>query len=455
MLDLPRGTVNSRLRRALDRLGDAARSGSAMEPERLDELLRGPAPGEAAARERARVRIADGVRAAAGRRSRRPRGRVVVGARGRGASRSSRRSARRATRSPTGSATAVGLRPHAPAAACRAAGERPPSRRAAARLLGRHELDRRGERQAPAARRVDRAPRGRRTGASSSSGASRRLAALDRRGSVRWSLLAPRPVTSALWSPSGFRVAYRSGQDLRVVAGDGTGDRLLDPGTFRPMAWRPGRGARARLPLGRAHRHRRRRHRAAGSPASASPTSRTSSPGRPTAAALRQPPPLAGDLRRARAPHRPHLDARPPDRHDLRARPQRHARRGRAARPRRVERGRADGPGRATACCSAPTGASPACASRPRGRWLLVAWPLADQWVFLRPGATGARRVLAAPGVTRRFGVARLPAAQRLVLPAVSLCRAVAVWGVTPAGARCARGVLTGSPARQRAGVAT
>ena len=68
----------------------------------------------------------------------------------------------------------------------------------------------------------------------------RRLAAVDRRGHVRWSLLAPRPVTNALWSPSGFRVAYRSGQDLRVVAGDGTGDRLLDPGTFRPLAWRPG-----------------------------------------------------------------------------------------------------------------------------------------------------------------------------------------------------------------------
>ena len=59
---------------------------------------------------------------------------------------------------------------------------------------------------------------------------------------------------------------------------------------------------------------------------------------------------------------------------------------------------------RPTACCSAPTGASPACASRRPGRWLLVAWPQADQWVFLRPGATGARRVLAAPGVTRRIG---------------------------------------------------
>ena len=40
----------------------------------------------------------------------------------------------------------------------------------------------------------------------------------------------------------------------------------------------------------------------------------------------------------------------------------------------------------------------------PNGRWLLVAWPLADQWVYLRPGAAGARRVLAAASVSTRFG---------------------------------------------------
>ena len=39
----------------------------------------------------------------------------------------------------------------------------------------------------------------------------------------------------------------------------------------------------------------------------------------------------------------------------------------------------------------------------PGGRWLLVAWPLADQWVYLRPGASGASRVLAATRVSRRF----------------------------------------------------
>jgi hypothetical protein len=38
----------------------------------------------------------------------------------------------------------------------------------------------------------------------------------------------------------------------------------------------------------------------------------------------------------------------------------------------------------------------------PDGRWLLVAWPTANQWVFLR--LTGPRRIVAAAGVTRQFG---------------------------------------------------
>ncbi len=49
--------------------------------------------------------------------------------------------------------------------------------------------------------------------------------ALD--GTVRWSLSRRGPVSDPVWSPSGLRVAYRDGAALRVVAGDGTGDRLL------------------------------------------------------------------------------------------------------------------------------------------------------------------------------------------------------------------------------------
>jgi hypothetical protein len=54
----------------------------------------------------------------------------------------------------------------------------------------------------------------------------RELAAIDPKGSIRWSL-ARRAVSGARWSGDGYRIAYRSGTALRVVAGDGTGDQLL------------------------------------------------------------------------------------------------------------------------------------------------------------------------------------------------------------------------------------
>jgi hypothetical protein len=72
-------------------------------------------------------------------------------------------------------------------------------------------------------------------------GAAKRhqLAALTPKGQVRWTLSRPR-VHDARWSPSGFRIAYLSGSNLRVVAGDGTGDRRLDAARNVAPAWRPG-----------------------------------------------------------------------------------------------------------------------------------------------------------------------------------------------------------------------
>jgi len=69
----------------------------------------------------------------------------------------------------------------------------------------------------------------------------RQLVALDPKGEVRWSLARSRPIHDASWSPDGYRIAYLAGSSLRMTAGDGTGDRLLRQlaGPAAP-AWRPG-----------------------------------------------------------------------------------------------------------------------------------------------------------------------------------------------------------------------
>ena len=63
-----------------------------------------------------------------------------------------------------------------------------------------------------------------------------------RPGNVRWSLTAPRTISQALWSPSGFRVAYRLGGDLRVVAGEAPTIACSTPARSAPRAWRAGAG---------------------------------------------------------------------------------------------------------------------------------------------------------------------------------------------------------------------
>jgi hypothetical protein len=67
------------------------------------------------------------------------------------------------------------------------------------------------------------------------------LAALDPKGNVRWSIERDGLVRDPRWSPDGYRVAYRAGKSLRVIAGDGTGDHLVASVTA-PVApaWRPG-----------------------------------------------------------------------------------------------------------------------------------------------------------------------------------------------------------------------
>ena len=67
------------------------------------------------------------------------------------------------------------------------------------------------------------------------------LKALEPDGDVRWSLSADAAVRTARWAPGdGYRIAYVAGDALRIVNGDGTGDRRF--GSARPgvaPAWRP------------------------------------------------------------------------------------------------------------------------------------------------------------------------------------------------------------------------
>ncbi|HEX8204953.1 MAG TPA: hypothetical protein VF587_02720, partial [Solirubrobacteraceae bacterium] len=72
------------------------------------------------------------------------------------------------------------------------------------------------------------------------------LFAVDLHGRRRWTVAAPGPVGDIAWSPDGFRVAYTAGTELRLVAGDGTGDRRVafrapggDGPAFTALAWRP------------------------------------------------------------------------------------------------------------------------------------------------------------------------------------------------------------------------
>jgi hypothetical protein len=67
------------------------------------------------------------------------------------------------------------------------------------------------------------------------------LAAVDPTGALAWRL-PERAASDPRWySPSGYRVAYRSGTDLREVTGTGRGDHLLAT-QVAPIApaWRPG-----------------------------------------------------------------------------------------------------------------------------------------------------------------------------------------------------------------------
>jgi dipeptidyl aminopeptidase/acylaminoacyl peptidase len=72
---------------------------------------------------------------------------------------------------------------------------------------------------------------------------SNTLVAMEPNGRVHWKLARRAQVGAPIWSFDGFRIAYLAGHGLRIVNGDGTGDHELTPnavGAGLPAyAWRP------------------------------------------------------------------------------------------------------------------------------------------------------------------------------------------------------------------------
>jgi hypothetical protein len=68
----------------------------------------------------------------------------------------------------------------------------------------------------------------------------RTLSAIEPNGTPRWSISASDRVHDPRWSPSGFRIAYRAGDTLRVVRADGTKDAPVgSTDTAVPPTWFP------------------------------------------------------------------------------------------------------------------------------------------------------------------------------------------------------------------------
>ena len=235
------------------------------------------------------------------------------------------------------------------------------------------------------------------------------LVALDPRGGLRWTL-SRRAVGSPRWTGTAAdtRIAYFSAGDLRVVAGDSDPDWLVARRPRRvPPAWRPGarhvlayvasggrivvRDVDARRTLWRTRSAEAARRLLWSGDAKRLVVVRrrglSAYNGNGRGVHGRSFPGTLGAAAFAPGTHRLAVVHRLRDRSEVLI-----VDADRLGRPRRVFSG---------------TGVFTDLAWSPDGRWLLVGWPTADQWVFLR--VRGTRRIEGVSNVTAQFRAQRFP----------------------------------------------
>lgn len=217
------------------------------------------------------------------------------------------------------------------------------------------------------------------------------LAALEPDGSIRWTLARP-DVRFPRWAGgrTDTRVAYLSGSHLRIVAGDGTGDRPVAVAARVAPSWREAASAGA---LALAYADPRGRVRAF-EPASGRTLFRTSSGPLPTTLEWSD----DGDRLLVVAPHRLRIY----DSHGRLTTSVQGTFRDARFLPgtRRVALLSRRGNDSVVSLLGAArplfrtTGRLAQVVPSPDARWLLVTWPQADQWLFLRVGGNGRLRAV-------------------------------------------------------------
>jgi WD40-like Beta Propeller Repeat len=219
------------------------------------------------------------------------------------------------------------------------------------------------------------------------------LAALELDGDIRWTLPRRGPITSPRWTgtETDTRIAYADRTGIRVVAGDGTDDRLLTPERAR-FAWRPG----SRHVLGQLQASELRLQQVE--------TRRVLA--RPNAGPAVDQLDLtwSPDGRRALVVHPRQLDVVNVARDTRRTIPIRAADALAAAfspdgrtiavlRPSALVLVDPAQPRKTPRRLFAGAGPFAGLAWSPDGRWLLVGWPAADQWIFVRADGKSIRAV--------------------------------------------------------------